>query len=218
MQIDVISDSICPWCYIGKRRLEKALEQARAARPDLDFDVVWRPYQLNPETPKEGYDRKTYLEAKFGDKEQARGIYKVVLAAAEEEGLAFTLDKQKRLPNTLDSHRLAHWAQTAGVQDAVIEGLFEKYFIDGEDISDPDVLVQVAEEAGMDKDIVAQLLKGDADLDKVQQEEAIARRMGVTGVPCFIIDQKVALVGAQDPDMLLRAIDHVVEQAAADAS
>lgn len=209
MQIDVISDSICPWCFIGKRRLEKALAQ----RPDLHFDVVWRPYQLNPDTPKEGYDRKTYLEAKFGTKDQAKGVYTVVRQAAEEEGLDFALDKQKRLPNTIDSHRLIHWAHTAGVQDAVVEGLFEKYFIEGADIGDHDVLVEVAEKAGMEGEIVRKLLDSDADMDLVEKEEGIARRMGVSGVPCFIIDQKVALVGAQDPDMLLRAIDHAMSQA-----
>ncbi len=209
MQIDVISDSICPWCFIGKRRLEKAL----AERPDLDVEIVWRPFQLNPETPAEGYDRKEYLEAKFGDKEQAKGVYKMVRAAAEEEGLDFALETQKRLPNTIDSHRLNHWAHTAGVQDAVVEGLFRKYFIEGEDIGDPEVLISVAEDAGMEADVVRKLLEGDADRDLVLKEEAVARNMGVTGVPCFIVDKKLALVGAQEPDMLLRAIDHALAQA-----
>ncbi|MFN3232309.1 MAG: DsbA family oxidoreductase [Alphaproteobacteria bacterium] len=211
MQIDVISDSICPWCYIGKRRLEQALAQ----RPDIHFEVLWRPFQLNPETPPGGWDRKEYLEAKFGDKEQAKGVYKMVRAAAEEEGLDFALESQKRLPNTVNSHRLNHWAQTAGVQDAVVEGIFKKYFIDGEDIGDPEVLVSVAEEAGMEADVVRKLLEGDADRELVLKEESVARNMGVTGVPCFIIDKKLALVGAQEPDMLLRAIDHAAQQAAA---
>lgn len=209
MQIDVISDSICPWCYIGKRRLEKAI----AARPDITFAVIWRPYQLNPDTPREGYDRKAYIQAKFGGTDQAKGVYKVVAATAKEEGLEFSLEKQKRIPNTLDSHRLNHWAHTAGVQDAVVEGLFQAYFIEGADIGDPSVLVKVAKEAGMDAGVVAKLLASDADRDLVLREEAVARRMGVTGVPCFIVDQQLVMVGAQETDMLLRAIDHAAEQA-----
>ncbi len=209
MQIDVISDSICPWCYIGKRRLEKAI----AARPALTFDVIWRPYQLNPDTPREGYDRKAYMQAKFGGTDQAKGVYKVVAATAREEGLEFALEKQQRIPNTLDSHRLNHWAHTAGVQDAVIEGLFRAYFMDGADIGDPAVLVKVAKDAGMDAGVVAKLLAGDADRELVLREEAVARRMGVSGVPCFIVDQRLVMVGAQDTDMLLRTIDHAAEQA-----
>jgi predicted DsbA family dithiol-disulfide isomerase len=209
MQIDVISDSICPWCYIGKRRLEKAI----AARPDIRFDVIWRPYQLNPDTPPEGYDRRAYMQAKFGGLDQAKGVYKIVAANARDEGLEFALDKQKRIPNTLDSHRLNHWAHTAGVQDEVVEGIFRKYFIEGEDIGAHDVLTAVARDAGMEAGVVSRLLAGDADRDLVLREEAVARRMGVSGVPCFIIDQKLVMVGAQETDMLLRAIDHAAEQA-----
>jgi len=209
MQIDVISDSICPWCYIGKRRLEKAI----AARPGITFSVIWRPYQLNPDTPREGYDRKAYMQAKFGGTDQAKGVYKVVAATAREEGLEFALEKQQRIPNTLDSHRLNHWAHTAGVQDAVIEGLFRAYFMDGADIGDPAVLVKVAREAGMDAGVVAKLLASGADRERVLREETVARRMGVSGVPCFIIDQRLVMVGAQETDMLLRAIDHAAEQA-----
>jgi predicted DsbA family dithiol-disulfide isomerase len=209
MQIDVISDSICPWCFIGKRRLEKAI----AARPDLTFSVIWRPYQLNPDTPREGYDRKAYMQAKFGSQDQAKGVYKVVSATAREEGLEFAIDRQKRIPNTLDSHRLNHWAHTAGVQDTVVEGIFRAYFMEGQDIGDPAVLVKIARAAGMDAGVVAKLLSSDADLELVLREEAVARRMGVTGVPCFIIDQRLVMVGAQETDMLLRAIDHAAEQA-----
>ncbi len=211
MQIDVISDSICPWCFIGKRRLEKAIE----ARPQMTFSVMWRPYQLNPDTPREGYDRKAYMQAKFGGTDQAKGVYKVVQATAKEEGLEFALEKQKRIPNTLDSHRLNHWAHTAGVQDAVVEGIFRAYFMEGQDIGDPAVLVKIAREAGMDAGVVAKLLASDTDRELVLREEAVARRMGVTGVPCFIVDQRLVMVGAQETDMILRAIDHAAEQAQA---
>lgn len=207
MQIDVISDTICPWCYIGKKRLEAALAQ----RPDIDFEVVWRPYQLNPDMPPKGMDRKTYLETKFGNKDQANKVYSRIAEMGREEGIDFAIEKQKRLPSTIDSHRLNHWAHTAGVQDAVIEILFKKYFIEGADISDPEVLIAVAEEAGMDGDIVRGLLAGDADRDLILKEEAIGRQMGVSGVPCFVVAQKLALVGAQDPETLLRAIDQAAQ-------
>lgn len=206
MLIDVISDTICPWCYIGKRRLEAALAQ----RPEIEFEAVWRPFQLNPDMPAEGTDRDAYIDAKFGGRDRAKKIYERIADVGRQEGLEFDIGQQKRLPSTVDSHRLNHWALTAGVQDEVVELLFEKYFILGDDIGDPEVLVSVAEAAGMDADIVRDLLSGDADRDLVLREEATSRRMGISGVPCFVIDRKYALVGAQDPDVLLRAIDQAV--------
>ena len=218
MLIDVISDTICPWCYIGKRRLEAALAQ----RPDIDFEVVWRPFQLNPDMPAAGTDRDAYIDAKFGGRDRAKKIYEQIAAVGLEEGLEFDIGKQKRLPSTVDSHRLNHWALTAGVQDKVIEQLFEKYFIQGEDIGDPETLIDVAESAGMDPEIVRDLLAGDTDRDLVLREEATSRRMGISGVPCFVIDGKYALVGAQDPEVLLRAIDQAAlaekENAVTDAA
>ena len=208
MQIDVISDTICPWCFIGKKRLDAALAQ----RPDIDFEVVYRPFQLNPETPREGVDRRDHLIMKFGGTDQAKKIYDGIVLAGKEDGIDFDFAKQKVLPNTLDSHRLNHWAHTAGVQEEVVERLFEKYFIDGEDVGDKDVLVEVATEAGMDADVVRRLLEGDADEARILEEESVGRNMGVSGVPCFIIDKKYALVGAQDPGMLLRAIDQAVAE------
>lgn len=206
MLIDVISDTVCPWCYIGKRRLEAALAQ----RPEIDFEVVWRPFQLNPDMPANGMERGAYIDAKFGGRDRAKKVYQQIADVGLEEGLKFDIGKQNRLPNTVDSHRLNHWALTAGVQDKVIEGLFEKYFISGEDVGDPEILIGVAEAAGMDAEIVRDLLSGDADRELVLREEATSRRMGISGVPCFVIDRKYALVGAQDPDVLLRAIDQAV--------
>jgi len=209
MQIDVISDTICPWCYIGKKRLDAALAQ----RPELDIDVVFRPYQLNPDTPREGLDRKDHVSKKFGNKEQARQVFDNIAETGKQDGIDFDFTRQSRLPNTLDSHRLNHWAHTAGVQDAVVEKLFERYFLEGDDIGDPKILLEVATEAGMEPEVVDRLLQGDADEAKILEEEAVGRNMGVTGVPCFIIDKKYALVGAQDTDMLLRAIDQAVMDA-----
>lgn len=218
MLIDVISDTVCPWCYIGKRRLEAALAQ----RPEIDFEVVWRPFQLNPDMPANGMERGAYIDAKFGGRDRAKKVYQQIADVGLEEGLKFDIAKQNRLPNTVDSHRLKHWALTAGVQDQVIEGLFEKYFISGEDVGDPEVLIDVAAAAGMDANIVRDLLSGDADRELILREEATSRRMGISGVPCFVIDRKYALVGAQDPDVLLRAIDQAVlaekESAVTDAA
>lgn len=213
MQIDVISDTICPWCYIGKKRLDAALAQ----RPDIDVEVVYRPFQLNPDTPREGLDRKEYLSKKFGNKEQAQQIFDNIANAGKADGIDFDFTRQSRLPNTLNSHRLNHWAHTAGLQDEVVELLFQRYFVDGNDIGDPAVLLDVAKEAGMDPEIVDRLLSGDADEARILEEEAVGRNMGVTGVPCFIIDKKYALVGAQDTDMLLRAIDQAMAEAEAAA-
>jgi predicted DsbA family dithiol-disulfide isomerase len=209
MQIDVISDTICPWCYIGKKRLDAALAQ----RPELDIDVVFRPYQLNPDTPREGLDRKDHVSKKFGNKEQAKQVFDNIAKTGKQDGIDFDFTRQSRLPNTLDSHRLNHWAHTAGVQDAVVEKLFERYFLEGDDIGDPAILLEVAKEAGMETEVVERLLQGDADEARILEEESVGRNMGVTGVPCFIIDKKYALVGAQDTDMLLRAIDQAVLEA-----
>ena len=209
MRIDVISDTICPWCYIGKKRLDAALEQ----RPDLDIEVVYRPFQLNPDTPREGLDRKEHVSKKFGNREQARQIFDNIAKTGAQDGIDFDFTRQDRLPNTLDSHRLNHWAHTAGVQDKVVDLLFERYFIEGADVGDAKVLVEVATEAGMDADVVERLLSSDADEEDVKKEEAVGRNMGVTGVPCFVIDGKYALLGAQDTDMLVRAIDTAWQEA-----
>ncbi len=208
MQIDIISDTVCPWCFIGKRRLEKALAQ----RPDMDFEILWRPFQLNPDMPKDGMDRREYLEAKFGGRERAKQIYAHIENAGREEGIAFEIEKIARTPNTIDSHRLIKWAGTAGVQDAVVEALFKAYFLDGEDIGDPAVLTAIAEQTGMDSDLVASLLQDDSDVEQTRAEDTMARQMGVSGVPCFIIGRKYAVSGAQDPSVLVQAFDLIAQE------
>jgi predicted DsbA family dithiol-disulfide isomerase len=208
MQIDIISDTVCPWCFIGKRRLEKAMSQ----RPDMEFEIQWRPFQLNPDMPRDGMDRRQYLEAKFGGPERAKQIYEHIEDAGRSEGIAFAYDKIVRTPNTLDSHRLIKWAGTAGVQDAAVEVLFRKYFLEGGDIGDKALLVDVAREIGMDADLVSDLLAGDDDLEETKTEDTTARQMGVTGVPCFIIGRKYAVSGAQDPAVLVQAFDLVEKE------
>ncbi len=201
--VDIISDTICPWCLIGKRRFERALAQ----RPDLEVQIDWRPFQLNPEMPREGLDRKSYLEAKFGGPERARQVYDQIRDAGAEEGIDFDFQRIPRTPNTIDSHRLIRWAASAGVQDMVVERLFQAYFEHGEDIGDRQVLLDIAEAAGMERGLVADLLEEDSDTDLIRKEDALARQMGVQGVPCFIIDRKYVVSGAQDPEIFLKAFD-----------
>ena len=203
MRIDIVSDTICPWCFIGKRRLERALAENRG----LEAEITWRPFQLNPDMPEGGLDRASYLEAKFGGPERAREIYGAIRAAGEQEGLPFDFERIAKTPNTLNSHRLIHWAGTAGCQDAVVERLFELYFFEGADVSDHEVLVAVAREAGMDADMVADLLAKGSDLELVREEDMAARRMGIQGVPYFIIENKYAVSGAQDPQIFKQVFD-----------
>lgn len=207
MQIDVISDTVCPWCLIGKRRLEGAL----AARPDLDVRVTWRAYQLNPDLPPEGMARDAYLQAKFGGSGRAKAIYDQVRQAGAEEELAFAFDKIERAPNTLDSHRLIRWAGSARCQDAVVEALFDAYFFQGRDISDHGVLTAIADNAGMDAALVARLLKEGQDRDRVAEEVAQVRRMGITGVPTFIFEGQYAVQGAQNTEVLGQVITKVAQ-------
>jgi predicted DsbA family dithiol-disulfide isomerase len=213
MQIDVISDTVCPWCFIGKRRLETAL----AERPDIGFDVRWRPFQLDPTIPAEGRDRRAYLKAKFGDSPQFKAAGEAIKSFGDELGIPFAFDRIERTPNTADSHRLIRWASSVDRQDAVVEGLFNAYFVEGRDLGDRAVLCDVAGQAGMDSELVEELLASDADRDLVLKEIAIAQEMGVSGVPAFVIDNRFLLIGAQDKAVLLRAIDKAVELKKAEA-
>jgi len=208
--IDIVSDTVCPWCYIGKRRLERALAQ----RPSLEAQIGWRPFQLNPEMPQGGMPRPQYLALKFGGKERADRIYAAVSMAGQQEGLDFRFGAIPRQPNTVDSHRLIRWSASAGRQDAVVEGLFRRYFVEGRDIGDHAVLVDCAAEAGLDAEAVRGLLADGADLEAVREEEAMARRMGINGVPCFIVNRRYAVSGAQDPSVLLNVFDLALKEAA----
>lgn len=209
MLIDIVSDTICPWCFIGKRRLERAL----AERPDLDVQIGWRPFQLNPDMPLEGMDRQAYLAAKFGGETRAKRTYAPVLAAAEGEGIAIDYDRITKTPNTLASHRLIRWAAASNAQYQVVEQLFRRYFLEGEDISDNAVLVEVAREVGMDTGQIALWLAEGRDIDVIRNEDKVAREMGIRGVPCFIFDRRYALSGAQDPEVILQVLDLAVKEA-----
>ena len=203
MQIDIVSDTVCPWCFIGKRRIGRAM----AMRPDVKFDVFWRPYRLDPSIPREGVDRRAYLKAKFGDTLRNSAMGDAIRSEGASEGLQFAFDKIAKSPNTLDSHRLVRWAAGAGLQDEIVERLFEAYFIDGQDIGDAAVLSQIAGGAGMDGELVAALLAGDADLESVEREAGLANEMGITGVPTFIFDGRFMISGAREAELLARIID-----------
>jgi len=205
--IDVISDVMCPWCYIGKRRLEAALRSV----PDLPVEVRWHPYQLDETLPWEGKDRTQYLHDKFGGPERANAVYSQIAEAGAQEGIDFAFERIRVSPNTLDSHRLILWSRADNLQDEVVERLFKAYFIDGEDLTKSETLVRIADEAGMESDLVEQLLETDSDLKKTKTQIAQAHEMGVTGVPFFIIDGRFALSGAEKPETIAAALTHAQE-------
>jgi predicted DsbA family dithiol-disulfide isomerase len=208
LTVDVVSDVVCPWCYIGKRRLESALEQLRAVQPDLAVDVRWHPFQLNPDLPPEGADRREYLERKFGGPDRAQQIYARVSAAGSTVGIPFAFDAIERQPNTLDAHRLMTWAQARGEgdADALVESLFRAYFLEGRYVGDHDELAKLAAQAGFDAAAARAFLASDELRTEVASADQRAREMGVSGVPFFIFDGKTAVSGAQDPAVMLDAI------------
>lgn len=216
--IDVISDVMCPWCYIGKKRLEKAIKSV----PGIQVDVRWHPYQLDSTLPPEGKDRATYLNEKFGGAERAEAAYERVRQAGREEGIPFAFEKIEVSPNTLDAHRLILWSRSDDLQDDVVERLFRAYFVEGRNLAKSETLVQISAEAGMQSDLVEQLFETDSDLAKLKRQIDQASEMGVTGVPFFIIDGRFALAGAEDPATIAAALQHAEatrsdEDAVADA-
>ncbi len=210
MQIDFISDTVCPWCFIGKRRLTRAM----AMRPNIVFDVRYRPYRLDPTVPKAGVERQAYLASKFGKNGGVEEAQRVIAAEGAKDGIEFDFAAIRRAPNTLDSHRLIRWAALTGAQDEVVERLFAAYFENGEDIGDIRVLSDIADVCGMDGSQIADMLESDQDLNLVEREDQLAREMGVTGVPAMIFGNKVAVSGAREPDILAMVIDKALEIAA----
>ncbi len=203
-RIDIVSDAICPWCYIGKRKLERALEQL--ANAGLRFSVHWNPYQLNPDMPKEGRDRTAYRVWKFGSPEKARELDTNVTQAAAEAGLTFHLDHIARTPNTLDAHRLIWSAGRKAVQDAAMEAVFAAYFIQGRDIGDPEVLADCAAQAGLDVQETAQFLSSDTASREMLAADRAAREAGVSGVPSFFLDGYGLWSGALPADTMAQAL------------
>jgi predicted DsbA family dithiol-disulfide isomerase len=212
MQIDVIADTVCPWCYIGKRRLEKALAQR------LDTTVVarWRPFLLNPEMPDDGLDRTAYLVKKFGSESRVRRVYGAIAEAGQSVEIDFSFELIRRTPSTVNSHRLVRFAEGTGKADACVEALFLAYFINGHDIGDTDVLLEIGANLGLEADQLAAYLESGADFDFVYEENARAHRLGINGVPSFVFDGSLVVSGAQEPQVLARMID--AAEAAADAA
>jgi predicted DsbA family dithiol-disulfide isomerase len=215
LQIDVVSDVVCPWCFIGKSRLEQALE----LRPDIPVEINWRPYFLNDWVPREGISRDEYLTKKFGSPERYKSIAGRVAQAAKAEGLDYQMDKIARQPNTLDCHRLILWARNTGASGKMKQRLMELYFTEGADLTDREVLVKAAANCGMDAGLTRDLLASDRDVDRVTQEAEQAKQAGIDGVPCFIFGGVLAVSGAQDPahlaDAMARALDEVQKRGTA---
>ncbi|MDW6023036.1 DsbA family protein [Mesorhizobium sp. BAC0120] len=205
--VDVVSDVVCPWCFIGQKRLDTAIGEV----PDVTVEVRWRPFQLDPTIPAEGKDRKRYMLEKFGSEERIRQIHARVEAVGEAEGINFAFDAIKVAPNTLDAHRVIRWAGAADTdtQNRLVRRLFKLNFEEGRNIGDHAVLIEAAREAGMDAAVVETLLPTDADVDNVRNEIATAQRMGITGVPCFLLEGRYAVMGAQDSATLADAIRQV---------
>ncbi|GAA2871593.1 putative DsbA family dithiol-disulfide isomerase [Aminobacter niigataensis] len=213
LTIDVVSDVVCPWCFLGMKRLENAL----ASLPDIEAEVRWRPFQLDPTIPPEGKERKAYMLSKFNDETKLKQAHANLVSLGAVEGISFDFDAITVAPNTLDAHRVIRWAAASGegVQDKLARALFSLYFEQGKNVGDHAVLVEAARQAGMDAAVVEALLATDSDRDEVTNEIVTASRMGITGVPCFLLDGKYAVMGAQDSATLADAIRQVAAEKAA---
>jgi len=212
--VDVVSDVVCPWCYLGKARLDQAIASVAG---DIDVSVNWRPYQLNPDLPPEGVDHKAHLAAKLGGQAAVDRAHEMLAGLGRADGIAFDFDAVKISPNTLDAHRLMRWAMVHGpqAQGVVANLLFKANFEDGRNVGDHAVLLDIAEEAGLERPVIAALLASDADKDAVVKEIDMARGMGVTGVPCFILDGQYAVMGAQSTETLADALRDIAKSKAA---
>ena len=197
IKLDIMSDPICPWCYIGKTQLDQAL----ASHPDHPFTVEWHPFQLNPDMPAEGMDRRAYLEGKFGGKAEAVQVYGNIERQARTLGLSIDFAAMKRTPNTINAHRLIHWAGLEQKQQGLVDALFDAYFCKGVDIGESDNLCDIAEKAGLERDVIAHLLDGDTDCQMIRERDAHSRKMGVNAVPTFIVANQHAVPGAQTPEV-----------------
>lgn len=212
MKLDIVVDTICPWCFIGKRRLEEAMEGIAGEA----VEIRWRPFLLNPDMPDGGMDRQTYLSTKFGGEHRAERVYDSIRRAGEGNGIDFAFEKIQRTPNSVDSHRLIRFAErnvSPENCEVMVEQLFEAYFREGLDIGDLAVLTEVGVAAGLDQEALSAYLASDEDRAEIYRENAEAHRLGVTGVPCFILDEKYAIAGAQEPEVLRRMFQTAAEGA-----
>lgn len=206
LHIDLVADVVCPWCYLGWRRLKTALEM----RPNIQADITWRPFQLDPSLPEEGVARDAYMAKKFPDAERRKAMGEALAANAAGDGIVLKLSEIPVAPNTNAAHRLIRWALSAGVQDQVVEALFKAYFTDLLDIGDPMVLADIAADAGMERQVILELLAEGTDKETVTAEHETAHRAGVSGVPFYIFDGKLSVSGAESPERLVRVLDTAV--------
>ena len=203
MRIDIVFDTVCPWCFVGKRRFDRALK----LRPNAAPEIRYRSFLLNPDLPAQGVDRREYLDRKFGGSQQYDRIVEALVFTGKGEGLNFALDKIKRTPNSANSHRLVRLAHTVGRQHEAVEVLFTAYFERGLDIGSTEVLVRLAEEAGIERSMAYAHLSSENDVNAVYTENARMHRLGITGVPCYIFNETRAIAGAQEPDILVKMLD-----------
>lgn len=208
LDIDIISDVVCPWCYLGQKRLHLAIESLAG---EIETSITWKPYQLEPNAPKEGFEAFDYLARKIGGAERVKQSHEMLTNLGAEIGLPFAFEKATRLPNTLDAHRLLHWAGQidAATQDKVAHALFTANFVEGRNVGDHAVLAEIATAAGMDGTVIAQKLATDEDRDTIRNEIANAQRMGVSGVPFFVIEGKYAISGAQGVEVFANALKQI---------
>lgn len=210
IRLDIFSDPVCPWCLIGKANLDRAL----AAHPEHPFAIQWHPFQLNPDMPADGVDKRSYLAARFGGEAKLDEIHNCLRDMAQKAGVAMDPDKAERLPNTLNAHRMIHWAGLEGKQSAMVSALFRAYWRDGRDIGDVEELCDIAEEVGLDPLAMARLLATDADASDLLARDQDARKKGVTAVPTFLIAQQYVISGAQPPEVWAQVIEELVAKAA----
>ncbi len=203
MRIDIIFDTVCPWCYIGKRRLEQAVRE----REGLTLDICWHPFLLNPEMPSEGIDRTAYLVRKFGSESRVRHIYGTIADAGQSVEINFAFDRIRRTPNTVDSHRLVRFSGNYGKAEAAVESLFLSYFVNGDNIGDTGVLLKIGGDLGLDETELARYLRSKDDVAEVYEENARAHRLGINGVPSFVFPEGMVISGAHEPRVLARMLD-----------
>lgn len=209
IRLDIFSDPVCPWCYVGKANLDRALTD----HPDHPFMIQWHPFQLNPDMPAEGVDKRAYLEQKFGGKARVDAVHERLREVARTAGVDMNLDKPQRIPNTLNAHRLIHWAGIEGAQQAVVDALMRAYWVEGRDIGDLPTLADIAGENGMDRSATLRLLQSDADADDIAARDQDARQKGVSAVPTFLIAQQYVVSGAQPPETWGKVIEELTGRA-----
>jgi predicted DsbA family dithiol-disulfide isomerase len=203
LSIEIVHDLVCPWCYLGVRRLMRTLRR----RPDLMFDITWRTFLLNPDMPRNGMARPDYVIRKFGGEERARRLYASIAEIGRAEGMLFRFDRIRRTPSSVDAHRLVRYAARFGGADAMVEALFTAHFTDGLDIGDRGLLAQIAAACGLDGNAARRFLSGDQEVDAVHADNLRAHRLGINGVPCFVVSGRHAIAGAQEPEVIERLLD-----------